>query len=198
MFGVRLRCWCYLAFLLGVLSPTWEALGGQSTDFVVREKIGEGENPVVILKTRHGEIEIELFEKEAPISVENFLEYVDEYFYDGTVFHRVIPGFMIQGGGFRNDGQQKETRSSIKNEADNGLKNDRGTLSMARTSVVDSATSQFFINLVDNDFLNHGARDYGYAVFGKVVSGIDVVDVIGEKATTDPTDATVMQSVRRK
>ena len=112
-------------------------------------------NPVVIMETSLGAVEIELFEDKAPISVKNFLDYVDEKFYDGTIFHRVINDFMIQGGGFTPDMQQKETKDPIKNEAFNGLKNERGTLAMARTSVIDSATSQFFINVKDNGFLDH-------------------------------------------
>jgi len=130
----------------------------------------------VTMSTSLGEVEIELDAAKAPRTVENFLAYVDAGFYDGTVFHRVIPGFMVQGGGFTPDLRQKATRAPIKNEADNGLKNARGTLAMARTMVVDSATAQFFINVADNDFLNHGGRDFGYAVFGRVVAGMDVVD----------------------
>ena len=133
---------------------------------------------MITFSTSHGDITIELFPDEAPITVENFLAYVDAGHFDGTIFHRVIPGFMIQGGGFDADMNQKVTRTPIKNEADNGLKNERGTLSMARTSDVDSATSQFFINVNDNDSLDHGTRDFGYAVFGKVVEGMDVVDKI--------------------
>jgi peptidyl-prolyl cis-trans isomerase A (cyclophilin A) len=141
-------------------------------------------NPVVVLETSQGSIEIELDPKQAPITVENFLGYVDSGFYDGTIFHRVMPGFMIQGGGFDASMTQKATRDPIKNEAANGLENRRGTIAMARTSAVDSATAQFFINLKDNDFLNHGTRDYGYAVFGHVVQGMDVVDKIGGVQTT--------------
>ena len=135
-------------------------------------------NPVVVLQTEMGDITVELYEDKAPISVANFLQYVDDGFYDGTIFHRVVADFVIQGGGMTKSGKQKTTREQIKNEAKNGLKNDKGTLSMARTSVVDSATSQFFINLKDNDFLNHGSRDYGYAVFGRVTDGMDVVEKI--------------------
>ena len=119
------------------------------------------ENTTVIMTTSEGAIEIELFADKAPISVANFLAYVDAGFYDNTVFHRVIPNFMVQGGGFTEGMSQKSTKAPIKNEATNGLKNDRGTLAMARTSVVDSATSQLFINAVNNDFLNNGARDFG-------------------------------------
>ncbi|HAW23096.1 MAG: peptidylprolyl isomerase A [Pseudomonas sp.] len=141
------------------------------------------ENPHVLLNTSMGEIEIELEAEKAPVSVKNFLEYVESGYYDGTVFHRVIPGFMIQGGGFNEGLSQKKTRAPIKNEADNGLHNVRGTLAMARTQNVDSATSQFFINHRDNDFLDHGTRDFGYAVFAKVVRGMDVVDQIAQVPT---------------
>lgn len=140
-------------------------------------------NPHVLLTTSLGEIEIELAADKAPISTQNFLAYVQSGFYDGTQFHRVIPGFMIQGGGFDADMSEKDTQAPIKNEADNGLRNERGTLAMARTQVVDSATSQFFINHKDNAFLDHGGRDFGYAVFGKVVRGMDVVDKIAQVPT---------------
>jgi peptidyl-prolyl cis-trans isomerase A (cyclophilin A) len=145
----------------------------------------QGGNPVVVLETTLGNIEIELDAQKAPISTANFLAYVDSGHYDGTVFHRVIPDFMIQGGGFDDSLTQKSTKAPIKNEADNGLKNLRGTVAMARTNVVDSATSQFFINLKDNDFLNHGGRDFGYAVIGKVTSGMDVVDKIAAVKTAN-------------
>ncbi|WP_137822423.1 peptidylprolyl isomerase [Pseudomonas sp. D(2018)] len=141
------------------------------------------DKPHVLLTTSAGEIEVELEADKAPVSVKNFLDYVDAGFYNGTVFHRVIPGFMIQGGGFDTDMSQKDTRDPIKNEADNGLRNLRGTLAMARTQVVNSATSQFFINHNDNAFLDHGSRDFGYAVFGKVVRGMDVVDQIANVPT---------------
>jgi cyclophilin family peptidyl-prolyl cis-trans isomerase len=140
----------------------------------------------VVFETTLGSFEVELFDKEAPISAQNFQEYVDEGFFDGLIFHRVIPGFMIQGGGFGPGMKQKKTKEPIKNEAANGLKNKRGTLAMARTNVVDSATAQFFVNLVDNDFLDHaGKSNYGYAVFGKVTSGMDVIDQIAKVATTN-------------
>lgn len=136
-------------------------------------------NPVVTMETSLGNVKIELFEKEAPISVKNFLDYTKSGFYTDTIFHRVIPGFMAQGGGFTSDRKQKPTGAPIKNEAANGLKNDRGTIAMARTSAPDSATAQFFINVVNNDMLNRPNPDgAGYAVFGKVVEGMDVVDKI--------------------
>ena len=141
------------------------------------------ENPRVLLTTSLGEIELELEAEKAPVSVENFLGYVDSGFYDGTVFHRVIPGFMVQGGGFGEGLNQKPTKAPIKNEADNGLHNVRGTVAMALTQNVNSATSQFFINHRDNDFLDHGSRDFGYAVFGKVVRGMEVVDQIAQVPT---------------
>jgi len=140
----------------------------------------------VKLQTSKGEIVLALNAEKAPISVENFLTYVNKGFYDGTIFHRVIDGFMIQGGGFTEKMMQKPTRPEIKNEADNGLKNNRGTIAMARTQVVDSATSQFFINLVDNNFLNFSnptPSGYGYAVFGEVVDGLEVLDAIAKVAT---------------
>lgn len=141
---------------------------------------------MITLKTNFGDIVIELFEKEAPLTTKNFLKYVESGFYRETLFHRVIPGFMIQGGGMDRAFNQKPTDPPVKNEAANQLSNKRGTIAMARTSVVDSATSQFFINLVDNDFLDFRAptpQHYGYCVFGKVVSGMDVVDKIAAVAT---------------
>ena len=122
-------------------------------------------NPTVVMETSKGTIRIELWRDKAPKTVENFLQYVDEGFFDGTIFHRVIPGFMIQGGGFTPELDRKRTRSPITNEAAAELKNERGTLAMARTSEVNSATAQFFINHADNGFLDHGVRDFGYAVF---------------------------------
>ncbi|MBT8079500.1 MAG: peptidyl-prolyl cis-trans isomerase [Gammaproteobacteria bacterium] len=138
---------------------------------------------MITIKTNHGDIVVELFEEAAPVSCENFRQYVAEGFFQGTVFHRVIPNFMIQGGGMEPDLERKQTRAPIKNEANNGEKNLRGTLAMARTGEVDSATSQFFINLRDNDFLDHGGRDFGYAVFGRVADGMDVVDSIATVPT---------------
>ena len=140
---------------------------------------------MVVFETTQGTIKIELFEEQAPITVKNFKDYVESGFFEGTIFHRVIPGFMIQGGGMTADMEQKPTNAPIKNEADNGLLNERGTLSMARTQVVDSATSQFFINLKDNRFLDHGTRDFGYAVFGRVAEGLEVVDEIAMVPTSN-------------
>jgi peptidyl-prolyl cis-trans isomerase A (cyclophilin A) len=163
------------------------------------------EKPVVVLKTSLGDIQIELYPDKAPRSVENFLSYVDDGFYDGTIFHRVIPNFMIQGGGMTPDLARKSTRPPIVNEADNGLENDVGTLAMARTQVKDSATSQFFINVKDNDFLNYGPGNDGYAVFGRVVDGMDVVQKIVAVPTTTragyqnvPATPVVIESARRK
>jgi len=133
---------------------------------------------MITIVTSHGDIAVELFEETAPISSENFRQYVSDGFYAETIFHRVIPNFMIQGGGMTADMGKKETRAPIKNEAANGEKNLRGTLAMARTGEVDSATAQFFMNLQDNAFLDHGDRDYGYAVFGRVTDGMDIVDAI--------------------
>ncbi len=158
---------------------------------------------MIVLKTNVGEIQVELFEEQAPISSENFIEYVKSDFYAGTIFHRVIDGFMIQGGGFTADMKQKSTRPPIANEAGNQLKNEKYTLAMARTSDPDSATCQFFINTNNNAFLDRDqAQDgVGYAVFGKVVSGTDVVDRIGQAATgvsagmqDVPTEAIIIES----
>lgn len=146
----------------------------------------EEKNPQVVMETSMGTVKIELFKDKAPISVRNFLSYVKEGYYDGLIFHRVIKNFMVQGGGLDENMQQKKTKFAIKNEATNGLKNVRGTLAMARTSMVDSATSQFFINVVDNAFLDHAGKQpdrYGYAVFAQVIEGMDVVDKIREVKT---------------
>ncbi len=163
-------------------------------------------NPTIVIKTNKGVIESVLFRDKAPVTVENFLNYIEARHYDGTVFHRVIKNFMIQGGGFDQNLSQKTTRTPIKNEAANGLKNERGTLAMARTQVVDSATTQFFINLKDNAFLDHGFRDFGYAVFGKVTKGMDVVDAIASVPTGSkgplpsdcPREAVIIESIRIK
>ena len=161
----------------------------------------------IVIKTSKGDMEADLFEDKAPETVANFLSYADAKFYDGTVFHRVIPGFMIQGGGFTPDMRQKPTKAPVKNEARNGLSNKRGTLAMARTSVVDSATSQFFVNHADNAFLDFRAptaQGYGYCVFGEVVSGLETLDTIAKVPTKTvswyenvPADPVVILSVRR-
>ncbi len=165
-------------------------------------------NPKVVIKTSKGDVEVELFQDKAPVSVKNFLSYVDKGQYKGTIFHRVIDGFMIQGGGFDKDMKEKSTDKPIKNEADNGLKNEVGTLAMARTQIVDSATAQFFINVTDNVFLDHRAKNdagYGYAVFGKVTSGMPVVNQIkGVKTTSKgpyqdvPVEPVVILDITRK
>jgi peptidyl-prolyl cis-trans isomerase A (cyclophilin A) len=159
---------------------------------------------MVRFETTLGDFTIELFEKEAPETVENFLKYIDAGFFDGTIFHRIVPGFVIQGGGFTEDMTQKRTQPAIKNEADNGLKNERGTLSMARTNDINSATSQFFVNLKDNDFLDHKRDNFGYAVFARVTAGMDVIDKIAAVKTGRrrgfedvPLDPVIMTSVRR-
>jgi cyclophilin family peptidyl-prolyl cis-trans isomerase len=138
---------------------------------------------MITIKTNHGDIKVDLFDDKAPITCENFRQYIADGFFNDTIFHRVIPNFMIQGGGMETDMSQKATRAPIKNEADNGVSNRRGTLAMARTMDINSATAQFFINLRDNDFLDHGTRDFGYAVFGEVVDGMDVVDAIAAVPT---------------
>jgi peptidyl-prolyl cis-trans isomerase A (cyclophilin A)/peptidyl-prolyl cis-trans isomerase B (cyclophilin B) len=162
------------------------------------------ENTTVRFETSHGDITVELDQESAPISSQNFLRYVDEGFFDGTIFHRVIPGFMVQGGGFTPDMGHKSGHAPIKNEADNGLKNLRGTLAMARTNDLHSATSQFFVNLVDNDFLNHRSGNFGYAVFGRVTGGIDVIDKIAKVKTGRrqghddvPAETVLIKSARR-
>ena len=143
-------------------------------------------SPQVVMETSNGEIVLALYPDKAPLTVKNFLSYVDAGFYNDTIFHRVIPGFMLQGGGFSRDMQKKKTLAPVKNEADNGLKNDRGTIAMARTQDPHSASSQFFINTVDNAFLNYKGQTragWGYAVFGKVVKGMEVVDAISRVET---------------
>jgi len=162
-------------------------------------------NPIVIMETSKGNIEIELYPEKAPITVANFLEYVDSNFYSNLIFHRVISGFMIQGGGFESNGSQKQTKSPIKLETNKGLSNLTGTIAMARTKVLDSATSQFFINTVDNLGLDYSTQDPGYAVFGKVISGMDVVYEIEKVETTTksghenwPVEDVVILKVYRK
>lgn len=172
------RSWCFGLMLLAV-SGLMEAAA---------VKAAEKGNPMVVISTSLGDIKVEVFADKAPISAKNFLDYVQAGYYDNTVFHRVIPGFMIQGGGLTSDMRDKREgqRSAIKNESSNGLKNDVGTLAMARTSVPDSATSQFFINVKNNDFLNYREptpQGYGYTVFGKVVAGMDIVDRIAKVPT---------------
>jgi len=160
---------------------------------------------MVRFETSVGGFTVELDAEKAPVTVANFLAYVDEGFYDGLIFHRVIPGFMVQGGGMTPDMRPRENKAPIRNEAANGLKNRRGTIAMARTNVVDSATSQFFINLVDNDFLDHqGPANFGYAVFGRVVEGMDTIDRIARERTGRskghddvPVTAVVINSARR-
>jgi peptidyl-prolyl cis-trans isomerase B (cyclophilin B) len=169
-------------------------------------RAAEGGNPVVLMKTSMGDVKIELDKGKAPVTVENFLVYVNDKFYDGTIFHRVIPAFMIQGGGFEKDMTQKKTKAPIKNEAGNGLKNLNGTIAMARTSDPNSATAQFFINTKDNPFLDHkndSAQGMGYAVFGKVVDGADVVKKIEQVQTTTrspnenvPVTPVIIESIR--
>ncbi len=158
-------------------------------------------NPVVVMETSHGTIKIELFEEKAPITVKNFLTYVADKHYDGLTFHRVISDFMIQGGGMEPGGKEKKTREPIKNEAANGLSNQRGTVAMARTNVADSATSQFYINVKDNTFLDKAkARDgVGYCVFGRVIEGMDVVDKIKDVETGPgdvPTKDVLIKSIK--
>jgi cyclophilin family peptidyl-prolyl cis-trans isomerase len=165
----------------------------------------EGKNPMVLISTSMGDIKVELDEQKAPVTVKNFLGYVNDKYYDGTIFHRVIPSFMIQGGGMDTDMKEKPTKGPIKNEAGNGLKNTVGTVAMARTNVVDSATAQFFINAKDNAFLDHrdeSPAGFGYAVFGKVVSGMDVVQKIEHVATGNkgmhqnvPVEAVIIKSI---
>lgn len=165
----------------------------------------ETQRPVVVLVTSMGDITLELNDTKAPLTAENFLEYVEEGFYDGTVFHRVIPGFMVQGGGLDQELEEKSTGAPIKNEADNGLKNLRGTVAMARTQEPDSATSQFFINLVDNPFLDPSPGNPGYAVFAEVIEGMETVDRIANLPTGRvkfhddvPTTTVIIQAARRR
>ena len=165
-------------------------------------KLAAQDKPVVVIETSMGDITVELNRARAPKSVENILSYVNGGFYDGTIFHRVISNFMIQGGGFTPDMERKPTRDPIQNEAGNGLKNRRGTLAMARTAEIHSATAQFFINVKDNSFLDHkgnSSRDYGYAVFGKVTDGMDVVDKIKAVKTGNqdvPTETVLIKTIR--
>lgn len=194
---------------LGTLVATLTlAIGAFSVGCTMAEdgKPQNPSNPIVLMSTSMGDVKIELFEDKAPKTVENFLGYLTDKFYDGTVFHRVIPRFMIQGGGFTPDMKQKPTKAPVKNEAGNGLKNEVGTLAMARTPDVDSANAQFFINLKDNDFLNHKddtIQGFGYCVFGRVIEGLKVVQKI-EGVETDtkgmyedvPVQPVVIRSIR--
>jgi peptidyl-prolyl cis-trans isomerase B (cyclophilin B) len=168
--------------LADISKATNEAAGKTETNPAQQEA-----HPMILIRTTLGDIKIELYPEKAPITVANFLRYVDEGFYNGTIFHRVIRNFMIQGGGFTRDFRQKPTHEPIRNEAANGLKNEVGTVAMARTPQVHSATSQFFINVENNDFLDHTAptpQGFGYCVFGRVVEGLDVVMQISRTATT--------------
>jgi peptidyl-prolyl cis-trans isomerase A (cyclophilin A) len=184
---------------------TVPALGAMFLTLAVPEGADAQPNPQVLMRTSAGEIVIELYPDKAPKTVENFLQYVDDKHYDGTIFHRVISNFMVQGGGFGRDMKQKPTRAGIPLESKNGLKNDAGWVAMARTSVPDSATAQFFINVVNNDMLNHPQPDgNGYAVFGKVVKGMETVESIRKVKTGSsgmhrdvPTEPVVIESVTR-
>ena len=191
--------------LLGIL--TYRVIPKKETTM---EKPQSGQftsNPQVVLETSLGPVVLELYHEQAPITVANFLSYVDSHFYDGTIFHRVIPGFMIQGGGFTEVMEEKKTEAPIKNEAGNGLPNLRGTVAMARTAVVDSATSQFFINTVDNSYLDHrdkSVEGYGYCVFGQVIKGLEIVDRIQKVPTRTigyfqdvPEEPVIILSARR-
>ena len=189
-------------FLAGIiLISSFEGQQAKAADKKQKEKTVEAKK--IKIETNMGNIVIELNEKKAPVTVANFLKYTKEGFFNGTIFHRVIKNFMIQGGGFTEDMQKRGTHSAIVNEASNGLKNDKGTIAMARTNNPNSATSQFFINHKNNDFLNYvQGRNPGYAVFGKVVEGMDIVDKIAAVKTTTkagmgdvPVEAVVMKSV---
>lgn len=192
--------------IVGLVSVLYVAQAGLALAADAPAKPAAGKNPQVLVKTTLGDITVELYPDKAPVTVKNFLEYVESKQYDGTIFHRVIPAFMIQGGGMTADMQQKATKAPIKNEAGNGLKNTPGTIAMARTNVPDSATAQFFINTKDNVVLDH--RDetpagYGYTVFGKVVAGMDVVKKIEGVSTTTkaphqnvPVTPVVIESIR--
>ncbi len=184
-------------------APAAAAKGGAAPAAAPAPQSG---NPKVLIDTSFGDIEAELFADKAPGSVKNFLQYAEEKAYDGTIFHRTIPDFMIQGGGFEPGMNKRPTRASIKNEANNGLKNERGTLAMARTPDPHSASNQFFINVKYNEFLDHkeqSMRGWGYAVFGKVTKGMEIVDKISNAATSTqgghanvPTDAIMIRSVK--
>jgi cyclophilin family peptidyl-prolyl cis-trans isomerase len=177
----------FATLILGGLLNSAAALADSATDTVK-----------IRMNTNKGSIELTLDHGKAPVSVDNFLTYIDSHHYDNTLFHRVISGFMIQGGGYSTDMRQKATLPPIKNEAQNGLRNLRGTIAMARMSDPDSASSQFFINLADNRFLDHGTRDFGYAVFGEVTAGMDVVDAIAAVKTLpgdQPAEPVILQNI---
>jgi peptidyl-prolyl cis-trans isomerase A (cyclophilin A) len=207
-----LACLAAFALLTGsarAADPSGNTTGNTTATAPAAAKPAPAKNPIVVMETSQGTVEMEIFADKAPTSAKNFLAYVDAGFYNGTIFHRVIPAFMIQGGGFTPDMAEKATRAPIKNEAGNGLTNDEGTLAMARTSVVDSATAQFFINVKDNAFLNHSNdsdQGYGYAVFGKVVNGMDVVKKIEIVPTSEgsngmgdvPVTPVIIKSIKRK
>jgi cyclophilin family peptidyl-prolyl cis-trans isomerase len=182
--------WIFLIFiglfLFGCIAPEEDIALEEEIEIEIEEEIEEEEDEmkkIIIIETNKGNIEVELDFENAPITAENFLNYIESGHYEGTIFHRVMSNFMIQGGGFTPDGNQKDTMKPIKLESQNGLKNLRGTIAMARTNVPDSATSQFFINTKDNSFLDYAPGNPGYAVFGRVINGMDVVDEI-EKVKT--------------
>ncbi len=197
--SISTRIFWTVAVLAFILTP-WTGVTAQE-----KEQAAAENHPMVVMETSKGAIKLELWADRAPITVENFLRYAREGHYEGTIFHRVMDDFMIQGGGFTPDLQQKPTHDPIQNEAAEDLPNVRGTIAMARTSVIDSATAQFFINVTDNDFLNHrgtSSEEFGYAVFGQVVEGMDVVDRIKEVPTTSvgphrnvPVEPVVIQKV---
>lgn len=192
-------------YLLAFVLMTWSYnVRAEEKAAEAKPAVAAAAGPEVVIKTSLGDIKVRLNAEKAPISTENFLKYVKKKHYDGTTFHRVIPTFMIQGGGHLPDMKEKDTGTPIKNEATNGLSNMRGTIAMARTNEVDSATAQFFINVVDNQRLDHVNQErYGYAVFGEVVEGMDVVDKIKDVATGNkgeyqnvPTTPVMIKSVR--
>ncbi len=199
------------ARLAGALVAAGYARVRSHADLAGHDRVTEAQWPgawedisMVQFETSHGNFTIDLYEKDAPLTVANFLQYVDDGFFDGTIFHRIVPGFVIQGGGLTADFDQKKTREPVKNEADNGVRNQRGTLSMARTNDVNSATSQFFVNLADNEFLDNRPGNFGYAVFGRVTHGMDVIDKIAKVKTgrrkmyTDaPMEDVLIKSARR-
>ncbi|MEM7671953.1 MAG: peptidylprolyl isomerase [Verrucomicrobiota bacterium] len=176
-----------LLFLFGACSKVERPINRSN----FQDRLPEVKVTVEVLTTL-GPIQVELYRNYAPITVENFLQYMRDDHYDGTIFHRVIDGFIVQGGGFDENLQERPTRESILNEASNGLRNERGTIAMARTNDKDSASSQFYFNLADNEILDHGVRNYGYTVFGRIISGIEVIDAIAKVPVSDRDN---MQSV---